>query len=202
MNWNNMESIWKCQVPPALSIGDPAALARTFEVKIRNQSRCLLWRDTCEIAACLVVTGSLTYRGLHGGAGYWPLAIAIPLILGVMLFFVRERIRARRLRLAPDASLLEKLEADLAELRHQQRLLLNVAWYMAPVIGAWAISVATTVLNKTPGFAMRHELQLTLYVGGCAVLFFGIWVLNRSTARNRIAPRISELERMRGDLLS
>ena len=30
-----------------------------------------------------------------------------------------------------------KLEADLAELRHQRRLLLNVwAWYLAPCLGA------------------------------------------------------------------
>lgn len=202
MNWSDLESIWKCQELPAAENADLAALRQTFEVKRRKMAASLYWRDLREAIAGLSAAGFFSYAGWHQGKAYWPFSLAVLLILGVTTFFILERIRARRERLGSETPLLAKLEADIAELNHQRRLLLNIAtWYLAPCIAAWAIVLVTVIVNKPPA-GLRQKLFLGCYVAFCAFLTWGIWALNRRAARKKIEPRIIELERLRNDLLS
>ena len=214
MNWNDYEAIWKRQELPVGGMTDLTTLKNTFETKRRKLAATLFARDLLEAGAGLFVAGVIAYTWWHMGKAGWPMAVALALILGVSGFFVRERFRTRRLRLGPDAPLLAKVEADIAELRHQRQLLLNIwSWYLAPIAASIVISIATLlrimILKVTPDFFSRfweHPAALAWVILYVAVVlpacFWGVWALNRRAVRKQIEPRLEELEQLHRELLS
>jgi xanthosine utilization system XapX-like protein len=212
MNWNDYEEVWKRQALPVGATADVAELRHTFEAKRRKLAATLLVRDALEASAGLLVAGVFAFVWWHMGKEGWPIAPAIVLLLGVTGFFVRERIRTHRQRLGPEASVLAKLEAELAELRHQRRLLLDLwAWYLAPCAGAivcFGLAVIRKmILDLPPGFFTKlldHPLLVAGILGYCVVflplLFWGIRAMNRRAVRKNIEPRIEELEKLRQEL--
>lgn len=204
MNWNDLGLVWRRQNLPLAAGADLASLTRAFETSSRKLARKLFWRDLREVAAGLLLIWFCARTLWHGGKAYWPFALALLLMLGLMAFFLRERIRARRMRPEPNTPVLAKLEGDIVELRHQRRLLINVAtWYLAPCGVSWAIGLATLVIND-PDYRLgrHHPIRLVCYIIGGLLLGWGIWALNRRAARKKIEPRIVELEKLRNDLLS
>ena len=214
MNWNDYEAVWKRQELPVGPDADLASLRETFESKRRKMAASLFARDLLEGSAGLLVAGLFAYLWWHLGKQGWPMVFAIALILGVSGFFARERFRAHRLRLGADAPLLAKIEADIAELRHQRHLLLNLwSWYLAPCAGAIIIVGATLVriliAKASPDFISAlwaHPAALAwiiLYVAVVLPLcFWGIWALNRRAVRKQLDPRLAEIEKLHRDILS
>lgn len=198
MNWNDYEAIWKRQPLPVGETANLAELRATFETKRRKMAVTLLVRDLIELLACaFVLWAQIRYWKKIGPTG-WPMSIAILMILFVAGIFIRERLRARRSRLGADASLLAKVEADLAEQRHQRHLLLRVwAWYIAPC--AVAILIHKSVLLSHAG--ERDPRSFVISVIFTAALCWLVWALNRRAVRRRIEPRIAELEKLHRDLL-
>jgi len=203
MNWNDYEAVWKRQELPVGADADLASLRQTFETKRRELAATLLIRDWTEISACLVVVAFYAWFWRSIGPSGWPMAVAMLLILGVAGVFLRERRRTRRKRLGADSPLLAKIEADLAELCHQRRLLLNVwAWYLAPGAGAMLIQVGVIIRRAKPWEATREPLFL-LGFGLCLALFLWfVWAINVRAVRKQIEPRLGELEKLRRDILS
>jgi len=203
MNWSDYEAAWKRQELPVGIDADLPTLRATFEAKSRKMHGAILVRDLTEAGAGLAVVGAYVFFWWQLKAAGWPMAFAIALILGLCGFFVRERFRARRLRLGADAPLLAKVEADIAELRHQGRLVRTVwAWYLAPCAGAIAIQVAA-ILHRVPSWNPLHRPAVLLgFVAFFALVFWLVWLINRRALRKRIEPRLDELEKLREDLLS
>jgi hypothetical protein len=214
MNWNDYEAIWKRQPLPIGATADLAGLRETFETRRRKLAATLLVRDGLEGSAGLLVAGVFAFVWWHLGQDGWPIAFAILLMLGLTGFFVRERIRTYRRRLGPEVAMLAKLEAELAELRHQRRLLLNVwSWYLAPCAGAMVCFglavIRKMILDLPPGFFTKLLEQPVLiagilgYVGVLMpLLFWAVWAMNRRAVRKNIEPRIEELEKLQRDLLA
>lgn len=203
MNWNDLKSVWHRQDGPSLSDADLASIRQSFEAKHRKMIRALFWRDIREAGAGLVVAGFLSVKAWRLGHSQWPVALAVALILAVTGFFIAERIRSHRTRLGAEASVLDKVEAGIAELRRQRRLSLNVAvWYVAPIFSAWAIVLITSIVSA-PAHAAHHLVFLVCYVVlAVPLMTWGVWALNRWAVRKKIEPRIEELERLHRELLS
>jgi len=202
MNANDYESIWQRQTLPDGAGVDLPALRRTFEAKRRKLARVLMVRDLVEASAGILVALFFAYRGWVMGPAGWPIALSVALLLGVAVFFLRERLRTRREKLGPDATLLAKLEGDLAELRHQRRLLLNVTtWYLTPCLASLVIFAATLGAFTLPTLARDWLFQLG-YWTFVLFLYWRIRGLNHRVVRTQIEPRLAELEELRRDLLS
>ena len=201
MNWSDYEAIWKRQELPRGAQADLAALRESFELKHRKLEATLRTRDWSEFLAGMFVCAIQAKFWWKAGAAGWPMAFAILLVLTVSLFFVRERLRARALRLRSDAPLLDKIAADLAEMRHQRRLLSRVAlWYLAP-LGASMLIHGYVIIGRTPAWSPLHQPAVQLGFGLFFALVFGlVWVVNRRTVRDRIEPRLAELEKLHRDL--
>jgi hypothetical protein len=199
MNWNDYEAIWKRQPLPRGADADLTDLKQTFEAKRRRLAANLLIRDLVELLACgfMVVVYTLYWKKV--GPTGWPMAFAILMILVVAGAFIRERLRVRRSRLGADASLVARVEADLAELRHQRQLLLRVwVWYVAPCAIAMLIhsNVILSQARQRNPFAFAFVVVLT------AAACWAAWAVNRQNVRRRIEPRIAELEKLHRDLLN
>ena len=214
MNWSDYEAVWKRQELPVGAGADQAALKETFEKKRRKLAATLFARDLLEASAGVVVAGVFAYSWWHMGKEAWPMAFAIALILGISGFFIRERFRTHRLRLGPDAPLVAKVEADVAELHRQRYLLLNIwSWYLLPCGGAIVIAGATVmrvlIIKAPPGFfsALRgNPAALAWVIFYVAVVlplcFWGAWKINRRAVLKQIEPRLRELEDLHQALLS
>lgn len=202
MNWNDYEAVWKRQKLPVGVEADLASLQATFEAKRRKMTAVLLVRDWLEIAACVVVAASLAAYWHKIGRSAWPIGVAILLVLNVAVVFLRERRRARRTHLGSDASLRKKIEADLAELRHQARMVRRLwLWYLGPCAAAMSIQAWVIVSHTLSWDPLRNPLSFVLIVGFIACVCGFAWVINRRAVRLRIQPRIAELEKLRQALL-
>jgi hypothetical protein len=201
MNWNDYEAVWKRQELPVGANADLAGLRATFETKRRKLAAAIQVRDFAEAGAGLIIAAAYAFFWWQVGRAGWPLAFAIVLILGVVGFFVRERLRARRLRLGVDAPLVAKVTADIAELRHQCRLIRSLwAWYLAPCAGAIAIQ-CWVIIRRAPAWSPVHEFWFLFGLGFCfAVVFWLAWWMNRHALRKQLEPRLAELEKLHRDL--
>ena len=202
MNWNELKTTWASQKLTTTPLTDPEALRRDFEAKRRRFARTFFWRDVREAAAGLFVAGVFAYVGWQMGRVGWPIALAVVLMLGLTVFFVRERLRAHQQKVGADASLVAKLEAEIAELRRQRGLLLNVGtWYLAPCIGAAAIVAATALIHAPKPLAAKLAAGLIMLIF-LALVSWGVWALNRWAVRKQIDPRLAELEKLHQSLLA
>ncbi len=203
MKWNDYEAVWRRQPLPLGAAADLAALKETFETKRRKMAATLFVRDIAEASAGVFACAFFAVVWWKQGTKGWPMGLAIALTLGVTLLFVRERLRAHRHRLGEDATMLAKLEAEIAELRHQRHLLLTLwQWYLAP-LGAAVLIVPANFFFRAPAWAWPVQLLfLAFYLPVVGFAFWFAWKINRRAVHQRIEPRLVELEKLRSDLLS
>ena len=198
MNWNELKNVWAGLSLLSGPYADIAALRDEFEAKRRRLARVLFWRDVREAAAALVVAGVFAHMGPVG----WPTALAVVLMLGLAGFFVWERFRAHQQKVGADASLVAKLEAEIAELRRQRGLLLNVGtWYLAPCMGAAAIGAATALIHAPKPLAAKLAAGAIMLIL-LALVSWGVWALNRWAVRKCLDPRLEELKKLHQSLLA
>ncbi|HEY4248860.1 MAG TPA: hypothetical protein VGM64_18700 [Lacunisphaera sp.] len=212
MNWNDLEAVWKHQELPAGACADVAMLKNAFESKRRQLAMALAVRDWAEASAGILVAAVYARIGWAIGRDAWPMVTAIIVILMVTVFFVRERIRSRRKRLGAHSPLLEKLNADIAELDHQRDLLLNLwRWYLGPI--TFAMAIFTLTLLRVAIIRLPPELWATLLQQpliwalliitgtGIGFLLWFAWVINRKAVQKRIEPRLEELRKLQRELI-
>jgi hypothetical protein len=203
MNWNDWEFVWRRQPLPAGKNADLDVLLRTFEAKRLKTARMLFLRDVMEAAAGVLVAAALAGIWISRGPSAWPIGAAMVLVLGVSGCFVRERLRAQQHRVSPHASLRVKIEAELAELRHQRLRLRRIwLWYLGPIGAAIGIVFATLVARTSPYSPLRDPVIVTgfgLFFTACLIF---AWLVNRHAARTQLDPRIAELEKLHQAVLS
>jgi MFS family permease len=203
MNLNDWEFIWRRQEPPEGVDADIERLRESFDVSHRRLERALLVRDVSESLAGVFAAAVMGAFGWHMGRSGWPFILVVALILGVSAFFVRERIRTRRIKPDPGASVLEKVDSDLQLLRRSRKLLATIAvWYIAPLFLSELIVVVTIASHAKPWDLQRDPVFMGVFILFLAAVNAWAWDLNRRALRKRIEPRIAELEKLRGDLLS
>jgi hypothetical protein len=198
MNWTEFERTWQDALPrfqaPAWDVGQ-------FEQQRRRLARTLARRDWLEAGVSFGVAAFFT-------AVLWPLglkvgpawgSVAILVVMGVV--FVRERRRARALLPDPGAPLRARVEAEIAELEHQRRLLGGVLWwYVLPflaVVGLllWGVHAAL------PGPVTSEAwLRIGWFGATCVGLGGAVVWLNRVAVRRSIEPQLRDLQRLRDEL--
>lgn len=214
MNWNDYEAVWKRQKPPIGTNADLRILKQTFEEKRRKTAALLFARDALEAGAGVLVCIALAFAWWKMGRAVWPIVFSIILVLGVTTVFIREHIRAHRKRLGPGASLLAKVEAEIAELQHQRALFRNSGkWYYAPcllatVIGFFALSRGPGHTKAPPGLlhdVLTNPLTLAWIIGLTTFTGYATWRgwrAQRDAIEKHLEPRLVELEKLRRDILS
>ena len=200
MNWNELSEIWGRQPVAAWREETWREIERTFAAKQQAAARRLFWRDISEAGAGVLAAGVFAHVGWQMGRGGWPIGLAVGLMLGLSVFFLRERVRTRRARLGPEQPLLVRLEAEIGELQRQRRLLQSVAgWYLGPCFAAAGIFGATVLAHAPLPVVATAAVGVAMagVMGGCG---WAVLALNRRAVRRGIDPRLAELEALRRDL--
>lgn len=198
MKWHELEQYWRTQ--PAAA-GIPEWSVTDFEVRRRRLARTLARRDWLEAGTGLLVAAAFALPPAYFGAAAWPAWPAVGLVLLVSGVFVRERHRARHATPAPEVPVLIRLEAEIRELEHQQRLLRNVGWwYVLPLEAAMALLV-WALLAAVPGRVTPDLWERLIWMGAGAIALAAVTIwLNRREARRTVAPRLRQLQDARASL--
>lgn len=207
MSWNDWEAAWRRQQPPVGETADLAALKATFEARRRKLAATVLLRNSLEGGTGIAGTAFLVWLSWRHGIAGWPVAISATIFFCITCVFITDLIRSLRARVGPEAPMLAKVEAEIAELEHQRRLMRTWwAWYLVPGLVALALGfVGLARLNygrSPPGFLV--ELLTTpltaawLFILVASFTFPLIRVcraLRRAMADARL--RLDELEKLK-----
>lgn len=212
MSWNDWEAAWRRQEPPVGATADVETVKQSFEANRRKLARTVLMRNVVEGGTGIVLTPVMVLITLHYGRAGWPLAISTALFFGVTCVFIVDLVRSLRHRVGPGASMLAKIDAEIAELSHQRRLIGTWwAWYLLPGILAGGIAFVTLGrLNygeAPPGF-LTNLLTTPITLAWIVILLvlpsyflIGVWRDLRK-ALKYAQLRLDELEKLRRYLLS
>lgn len=206
MNFDDYESLWRAQPAPfpAVTTAERAFVFDRIRQEARRFDRTIFWRDTREIFVALVLSIQLALSAWHDtGAGHiaWGLWIAVALILGVAINLLIDRRHMPRPP-AAEAALIEQIDAALAGLQHQARVLSRV-----PTHYALPLALATMCAGLDSRF-QREGLAALWSPGGFVVIAVSLLVgsfvnwLNRLAVRRVLQPKIAELEQLRRELSS
>ena len=209
MNFDDWKDLWQKQPqPPPPDAAAVKALLRRVRAEAHAFDRTILWRDLREVFAALLVFWLFARKAQAlavAGTPAWNLVLAwlaAALPLGVAGFLVIDRLRTRRLRPQNTGTVLSEIDHALAELRHQHRLLMGVAWwYLLPLAISTALFMVHPVVKAGP--ARPAGLVLIVFTAVLlAAINYPLWRLNRRVAAKSLAPRIEQLEHERRDFAS
>lgn len=201
MNFDDFQTLWQTQ--PLPSPPDAAAIEATLKrvrADARAFERTLLWRDLREVVAALTVCLFFAWEArtrMLAGTPSWHAWLAATLPLGVAIFLVTDRLRARRASPSDAPSVVAEIDRALATLRHQHWLLTHVTWwYLLPLGASALLFIVQPIADASPLWPVR------LALGACMTAFLAtvhaaIWWINRRAATKTLAPRINQLERER-----
>jgi len=133
----------------------------------------------------------------------WSIILGLGLIAGVSYVFLNDGWRFRRVRSGPEAPLLARLESGIAELRHQRGLIAHIGkWYLTTYLAAVLLigyGLLQPTARRAPPGMWKSVLTTPSTMAGAIVWW---WLDVQKSTRLRIDPRLAELEKLRGDLLS
>lgn len=197
MNWNELEQVWRT----APVMNQPSVDTAEFAARRRRMQLSLARRDWLEAAVGLGVASSFAGFLVFLGVADWRGWLAVGLVLAVSGLFVVERQRARRLRPATDAALLVQLDGEIAELRHQRRLLLRVAWWYLLPLGAATLLFVWALLDFVAQRTGKFDAAFLIkFAAVSAAVDVAIWWLNRRAVTTEIEPRLRACEAARAEL--
>ena len=198
MNWNELEQVWRVQ---AAHFAPPAWNLAEFETLRRRRARRIALRDWLEAGTGFAVAAFFAAFLGFLGVRHWGGWTAGALVAAVSAFFLRERVRAHRARVPAESALADRLAGEIAELRHQRRLLQRVTlWYLAPLAGASVLFVvALRDWAAASGGQLDSAPLVWLAVGG-AGLCIAVWWINRLAVRPWLEPQLAACERALAEL--
>ncbi|HUJ27009.1 MAG TPA: hypothetical protein VLW85_13375 [Myxococcales bacterium] len=193
MKWTDCEDAWRRQPAGAATAAEIAALQAGFEATSRQLARRRRLRAAIEMSMGPLVSIAIACRWLFTGRGGLATLVAILLILGG---FTASWLMCRRSRQAPsqDAPLLVKVEADIAGLESDRRLLVTMRTSVYGAVIAVVLLVPFVIYIAIDRRADSFAVAFSIYFS--ATLIAG-WLLNRREVRRRIDPRLDELEKLR-----
>jgi hypothetical protein len=211
MNWNDLEIIWRRQQLPTGANSDLATLRETFESKSRKTRLRIQLRNLSEGGAGLIVIPVFLRFAWVLGRDAWPLFISALILAGITFRFFSDALRVYRTRLGPEASLLAKVGAEIAELRHQRKFLSRwESWYLLPCAAAIALGFWGLIRGRheaVPADYLRVLFTtpatlvfILLFVGTVTTATWMAWRAVKKSISGQIEPRICELEMFRDSL--
>jgi hypothetical protein len=186
MNDAELKQLWARQQLASSAAAADTELVAKMKKKMRKFNRSLFWRDTRELAACVLTAGCFSYEFMRRRS---TLETAGSLVIVLSAVFIGWRLISARRTHPPvqeTAATGDFVRAELAKVSRQTHLLKTVLWwYLLPLF----IGVEL--------FELGHPQSLTDQLVTLAVnvaLYGFIYWLNLRAVRKHLAPLKQELE--------
>lgn len=195
MDRDEMVRLWR----GSSELGGPSSEEIVMEVKKRARKfdRTILWRDTAEVAAGVLVAAVMLAVAFRA-PGWWPKAGSL-LAIVIMVGVVARLLGARRkgYLVSESAAVAERLRFEIVKVEAQIELLSSVrSWYL------WPLAVAGTVwaLSLVPSLDMPFGQAAGAFVFllvACAAIFlvvgFAVEKANHWVVKMNLEPYRQDL---------
>lgn len=191
MNPDNLQQVWQSQLAGRRLTIHADVLLRHLERSRQNFAGLIFWRDVREVGISLVLVPVWIWIGV-AEALPWTWYLCVPALLWIAGFMLVDRVRQRRRQPQLGDPLRHCLARSLNEVEHQIWLLRNVVWWylLPPAIGIAAFFAQCAWQARDSGLA---ELIMAGVVAVSALIFVGVYWLNRMAVRQDLEPRRREL---------
>ena len=193
MTNDEIKGLWESQPTGAPTVS-PEAIWRVAQASERFE-RTIFWRDTREWIATALVAGFFGFLAFSQGPVRWLLLGAALMALFPMTYATI----VRRQHPVPPSNrhLIAHLRGAIASVGQQIGLLSSVVWwYLLPLAG----SLLLVAVDRWDGQRLQLGGRMVFSWGFTALIFVGVWWLNRRCVRQDLAPRLHELELMLEEL--
>jgi hypothetical protein len=147
-------------------------------------------RDILEVSIALLLIPvwgwKLVYSvSLMQSVGLWVAILAC-------LFIPYKLIKAKKVNVQKNDSILSFLLIEKVKLENQKKLLESVAlWYILPLMVAIILITAGATVDSLG--IPQLTLQLKIYYSFCALLSVGVYLLNKRAAKKRFKPLLDKV---------
>lgn len=198
MKPDEMKQAWQSEASHARLAIDPDLLLAEVRRNERTFAAMIFCRDLREVGVSLLLIPVWIYLGLRQQSP-WTWWLAIPALLWIAGFMLVDRHR-HSLRPAPQEPLRQQVEASLAQVEHQIRLLRNVLWwYILPFVLPVLAFFAQVTWREFGGGWLPMLLAAIPFAITIGVFAFVYW-LNQHAVRTTLEPRRRELQALADEL--
>jgi hypothetical protein len=203
MEIDNLQKTWQSQEPVRQITIDPEVLLREVRWSHQHFRAEIFWRDVREAGLSLLSAPLLIlWAEYYAQEFIWTVYLMAIAMVAVGVFIVLDRIRQKRMRPAPNDTLLDWAESSLADVEHQIWLLRNIFWwYLLPPAAAIAVIYGYATwecrdfwldpMNSWPGLL----ILLGLWTFSAAFLYW-VYRLNQRWVQKKGQPRRTELKEL------
>jgi hypothetical protein len=199
MTFDELQKTWQKDTSISKLTIDSDLLLREVKRNKEHFESTIFWRDVREVAAgTFAILGFLGfavfffYRGLTLVA--LGSAVAALFVLWVVLFFIADRVVQRKRRPSQDKSLIACIEDSLRQLNHQIWLLKNVFWWYLLPPGIGVLVLVGSIAWQRHAAGKPVLIAILENLAFVALVFWGVYLLNRRAVRKDLMPRKVELE--------
>jgi len=199
MTPDDLKQAWRTQSSQTRLTIDPDLLVNEVRRNQRNFAATIFWRDVREVGTGLVMVPVWIYMGAKMALP-WTWYLTVPVFLWIAGFMLVDRLRQKRRPVEPADTLRHHIEASLAEVDHQIRLLRNVFWWylLPPGLSILAFFAQVTWQIRDGGWLTAVSAAGAILIAG--LVLGGIYWLNQFAVRTELTPRRDELAALLSDL--
>lgn len=199
MKLDDLKSDWQQTLQSADAPDNLTEVIAMLALKTEKIDKEIKRRDILEIGIALLLIPFWVY-GLINTAGNMQ-TIGLVLAIFSSIFIPFKLIKAKQIKHSKASSLRAFLENERQKLYQQKRLLETVLWwYLTPI----TVSIVLIVLGSTVDEHGLPQLNdtLSLYFSSVAVLYAGIYFLNKRAAKKKFTPLLENVEQRLAQLES
>ncbi len=199
MKFDDLKTGWKTEVEKAGEQQDLTRLVESLEKETNKVEKSIKRRDIMEISIALLLIPVWAWKLFYSASLLQTIGLWVAII--ACLYIPYKLLKARQVESAKDDSLLSFLFVEKSKLEKQKQLLETVAtWYLGPLTLAIVLITAGGRVDET-GLPQISQ-QLAIYYLFVAVLYVGIYYMNKTAAKKKFAPLIDKVNQKIQELKS
>ncbi len=199
MKFDDLKTGWKTEVEQAGEQQDLTSLVESLEKETNKLDKSVKRRDFMEISIALLLIPVWAWKLFSSASLLQTIGLWVAII--ACLYIPYKLLKARQVESAKDDSLLSFLFVEKSKLEKQKQLLESVAsWYLGPLTLAIILITAGARVDET-GLPQISQ-QLAFYYLFVAVLYVGIYFMNKTAAKKKFAPLIDKVDQKIRELKS
>ena len=190
MMLDDLKAGWDSEMKKPVKHEQLATVLEILQRETCKLDKSIKRRDILEVSIALLLIPvwgwMLVYSvSLMQSVGLWVAILAC-------LFIPYKLIKAKKVNVQKNDSILSFLLIEKVKLENQKKLLESVAlWYILPLMVAIILITAGATVDSLG--IPQLTLQLKIYYSFCALLSVGVYLLNKRAAKKRFKPLLDKV---------
>jgi hypothetical protein len=190
MMLDDLKAGWDSEMKKPVKHEQLATVLEILQRETCKLDKSIKRRDILEVSIALLLipvwSWKLVYSvSLMQSVGLWVAILAC-------LFIPYKLIKAKKVNVQKNDSILSFLLIEKVKLENQKKLLESVAlWYILPLMVAIILITAGATVDSLG--IPQLTLQLKIYYSFCALLSVGVYLLNKRAAKKRFKPLLDKV---------